>query len=66
MDFQGFRPILDDALADRWSPTVPVVFIMAFDECADVSFELAVRGMHAAPQLLAGKFGQPTLDLVDL
>ena len=38
---------------------------MAFDESADVALEFAGGGMNAAPQLLAGEFCKPALDLVD-
>ena len=40
---------------------VPVV---PFDEGADVGFGLPGRGMDAPLQLLAGRFGEPTPDLI--
>ena len=41
------------------------VFVVLFDEGADVGFELAGRGVHAALQLLAHQFGEPAFDLID-
>ena len=41
------------------------VFVVLFDEGADVGFELAGRGVHTALQLLARQFGKPAFDLID-
>ena len=41
------------------------IFVVLFDEGADVGFELAGRGVHPALQLLACQFGEPAFDLID-
>jgi hypothetical protein len=43
----------------------PWVVVVALDEGADIGFELGDRTMDAALGLLAGEFGEPTLDLID-
>lgn len=53
-------------LVGRLGPPVWLwVLVVAFDESADVALQFAGGGMNAAPQLLAGEFRKPTLDLVD-
>ena len=39
--------------------------IVPIDETADVGFELGSGSVDAAVDLLAGEFGEPTLDLID-
>jgi hypothetical protein len=41
------------------------VFVVAIDELYDIGFQVFDGRMDAALQLLAGKFGEPTLDLID-
>ncbi|MGY3533224.1 hypothetical protein ACVILK_003191 [Bradyrhizobium embrapense] len=41
------------------------VFVVEFDEGADVGLELPGGGMNASLDLLPGEFGKPALNLVD-